>query len=808
MKNRIKSLAALIMALCIIFSLAACGGGSGNEKSDSGKSSDSEPTPEFTYTSSFKSLRSDSKDDSRPQATTADGFYCVGQEKVGEKDADGKPAEYEGQYDIYEPRISFSTFDGKVTQLENYAPVKAEFDSEGKRDFASSQTISGLLVNPDGGLTVLENAYASWSEAPDDVKSDSDDYYNYFSSESIYYMRTLDNTGAELSSARLDISDSSLYTNNIALDDKGNLVLCSDSNLAAFAPDGSQAYSIPINGYVYSLVKLRDGRVGALTLDMTDYNFTLNIIDPASGAFENKTYIMPNNAYDLIPGGGDYDLYYTSGVNFYGYSLENEQAEKLFNWINCDVDSSELWLVTVNDDGTINGFSGDYDEKAETYSIDYITVTKVPYDSVPHKDALSMAVLYMNDNTQKAIIDFNRSNDKYRIDVTDYSEYNTQDDYSAGLTKLTTEIMAGNMPDIIALDSELPYRQMAAKGLLEDLYPYIDADPELDRDDYFQNVFSALEVNGGLYDAAAGFGIITAVGATSVVGDKPGWTYDDYYAALATMPEGCEGFDFGYDKNNLLTICLALDLDDYMDWSTGECHFDSENFVKLLEFANQGQKEFDYENYEYSAEDSSVNRIKEGKQMLTIATFYSPDFMYGNYSQTFGAPVTCIGFPTMHGVGSMMVIADGYAMSSTCSNKEAAWQFIRTFMTEKYQNDCYYLPTNKNVFEKQLKDAMVVEYQKDPNGNYLLDENGERIPVSKGSVSDGINTYEVYATTEEEAQQLREVTATTTKMMNLDQSIMDIVSEQAAAYFSGQKTAEEVAKLIQSKASIYINEQR
>ena len=78
MKNRIKSLAALIMALCIIFSLAACGGGSGNEKSDSGKSSDSEPTPEFTYTSSFKSLRSDSKDDSRPQATTADGFYCVG----------------------------------------------------------------------------------------------------------------------------------------------------------------------------------------------------------------------------------------------------------------------------------------------------------------------------------------------------------------------------------------------------------------------------------------------------------------------------------------------------------------------------------------------------------------------------------------------------------------------------------------------------------------------------------------------------------------------------------------------------------
>ena len=44
--------------------------------------------------------------------------------------------------------------------------------------------------------------------------------------------------------------------------------------------------------------------------------------------------------------------------------------------------------------------------------------------------------------------------------------------------------------------------------------------------------------------------------------------------------------------------------------------------------------------------------------------------------------------------------------------------------------------------------------------------------------------------------------------MNYDMSIADIVTEQAAAYFSGQKSAEEVAKLIQSKANIYINEQR
>ena len=213
-------------------------------------------------------------------------------------------------------------------------------------------------------------------------------------------------------------------------------------------------------------------------------------------------------------------------------------------------------------------------------------------------------------------------------------------------------------------------------------------------------------------------------------------------------------------------------------------------------------------NAEYTEEDTAANRIREGKQMLTSANFFSADYMYNNFEQTFGAPVTIKGFPTMHGVGNMITILSSYAMSSTCQHKDAAWQFLRTFLTEDYQKDVPYLPTNMNVFEKQLADSMVVEYEKDPNGNYILDENGERIPVSKGMISDGVNTYTIYATTQEQADQLRQAIADTTKLMNYDMSIADIVTEQAAAYFSGQKSAEEVAKLIQSKANIYINEQR
>ena len=41
-----------------------------------------------------------------------------------------------------------------------------------------------------------------------------------------------------------------------------------------------------------------------------------------------------------------------------------------------------------------------------------------------------------------------------------------------------------------------------------------------------------------------------------------------------------------------------------------------------------------------------------------------------------------------------------------------------------------------------------------------------------------------------------------------DQDIYDIISEEAQAFFEGQKTAQDVAAIIQSRASIYVNEQR
>jgi len=122
----------------------------------------------------------------------------------------------------------------------------------------------------------------------------------------------------------------------------------------------------------------------------------------------------------------------------------------------------------------------------------------------------------------------------------------------------------------------------------------------------------------------------------------------------------------------------------------------------------------------------------------------------------------------------------------------------------------YSLPSRLDVFDEKAEQASTIQYQQNEEGQFLLDENGERMPIVRASMwnKDTQQTEEIYCLTEDQVQQIRELILTTTKVADYNQEILDIVKEQAAPFFAGQKTAEEVAKLVQSKANLYVNEQR
>ena len=207
--------------------------------------------------------------------------------------------------------------------------------------------------------------------------------------------------------------------------------------------------------------------------------------------------------------------------------------------------------------------------------------------------------------------------------------------------------------------------------------------------------------------------------------------------------------------------------------------------------------------------ESSASRIASGKQMLLRANMYDfSDYQYNVL--TFSGKATFIGYPTASGVGSVLNLTPGFAIGSKCANKDGAWQFVRTFMTEKYQEggSVYGFPTNKAAFDKKLKDAMTPQYQTDENGKPVLDAKGNKTEMPRGGMSvEGGKEVSFYALKQSEADALMSIINATTKCSVSDESISKIITDESAGFFSGSKSADETAKLIQSRVSIYINEQ-
>ena len=803
------SLRVLAMLLCVVMvlSLAACGKESTAQPSSTAPADASQPgTAAYAYKSSFTPIATDSEWGISPALYTEDGFYATGSEKTGRREpAEGEVEEYDGQFDIYSTILYFVDASGKATRLSNYVPSAPAENTEGRKEFYSYTGLGRPVLNNDGKLAVLEEKYVSWYDGPEEALN-TEEEFNYYHYEQSYDLLILDTDGSELSRAAVDVDVAQSYLNtySVACDENGNMLTTLDQSLIAIAPDGSIAYTIPTQDYISSLVRFSDGTVGAMISGMN--GMELRKIDTASKQL-GDAITLPNNVWTLLSGDEKYDFYYTSGMYLYGFHLGDDSAEEVLNWMSCDINGQSLdtSAINISPDGTIRGVVTEYSNGKTEPQL--FTLALVPADSLPKKEILTVAQLeyYPDYDLSNRIVRFNRSHDSVRIQYKDYTQYNTENDLSAGMTKFMTEVMAGNLPDILPT-RQLSYKQLAAKGLLEDLYSYIDADPKLSRDDFFPNLLTALEVNGSLYQIVPAFSVETLSGASSIVGDTPGWNYDEFNAALAKMPEGCTPLDPYITRDSVLSSLLYADMDSYVNWTTGEVRFDSDSFKQLLTFAKQFPAEYNWE--EHDSAESTKDLLAQGRQMLTQTYLYSLDSVLWN-DVSFGGQTTYIGWPTTNGVGSIMSFDNGYAISKNCTNKEAAWEFLSSMLTEDAQKEVYSIPANRNVFNQKLEELMTPSYRKDAQGNFILDENGEKIPQSRGSWYDenGLE-HNVYAMTQEQADAVLSVITTCTKVANYDTSIYDIVNEQAQAFFAGQKSVDEVCRLIQSKANIYVNEQR
>ena len=826
---KMKKTLCLIMALAMVFGLlSACGGGDGKTDTE---------TPEYTYVPTYTELGSDIG--YVYNTVVSGGLIYVAGEVEGEEiveeypsydengnpilDEEGNPVMEEYTYTRTEPAMFTVNIDGTdFKRMESYTAPEFPEEAEG-----GSFWINNLCSVPNGGVAVVENVYYSIpvygedggdggdtaaedtpvatgaplaatssdisvdAPAPDTSGQPMD--YQYVEK---YNLRVFDASGAQTFCAELSSlieSEDYFYVSAFAVSGTGEAVFMANGNaIYVLNADGSLKGSIDtsdLSNGISNFVTLGDGSVAALVYGEDYAAFDLRPVDTAAMQLGEATASLPTDAYSARPSGGGYDFCYNKGESFYGYKLADGSEEKLVTWINCDVNSNNLTSPYITEEGNIVCLSSEYSNTGDGATTYFITLTKTPYDQVPQKTTLTLACVYLGYDIKNQILDFNRKSSDYRIEVRDYSEFNTEDDYSAGYTKLITEIGSGAVPDIMLTDG-LPIETFGAKGLLADLWPFIDADEELGgRAGVVEPVFNALSQDGKLYEISSSFYITTIAGPASIVGTEPGWTYEEMYAALDQMPEGCELFSLGTTRSDVFSSICMLNLSRFVDWTTGECSFDSDDFISLMEFANRFPETFDWEHHEWTNEDSDAYRIKEGRQLLVTLSLSDP-YSYNYYSEMFNGDMALKGFPDVPGSGAVFNMnGTGLAIASTCKNQDAAWSFVRTLLTREYQeNYTYGFCTNRELCEENIQSMVGESY-------YSYDQvTGEEKEI---------------IFTQENADLITDLINNTSMVADYNTSqINDIINEEVAYYFSGEKTAQDVAATIQNRVSIYVNEQR
>lgn len=642
-------------------------------------------------------------------------------------------------------------------------------------------------------------AEAAYEESYEDVEYVDDYYLSKISLEGEVIFSVKLNDVPEI--AAIGEENGYFYVNNMILDKGKGIYVSVLGRLIKFDLEGNYVAAIsagdgqnPLEGANLSL--LDDGRVMATLYEEDGVAFAQ--ADLEKGTIGEK-FKLPGRSYDFsfFPGNG-YDLYLSNNYGLYGYNLGEADKTQLMSFIDSDFSFSNLYQVVGISD---TEFFGVFDDSDSERGSSLARFVKVPPEEVKEKQEFTLAMGNTNWNVRQAAIRFNQSSDTIRIRLVDYNTlYGSDEDYNAGIARLNTDIVSGKMPDIVILDDSMPVDSYISKGLFEDLKPFIEKDEEVPPDSLLSNVIEAYSVDGKLYSLVPSFSVQTVAVKTSDVGDKTGWTVAQAQEILASKPEGTQ-FLMTVTRGDMTQYCISMSGNQFIDWDSGKCNFNSDEFIQMLEFIKTFPDEIDQAIYTDDFWNNYDTMWREGKVLANVLNL--GDFRHYNVTEkgTFGEKITLIGFPASEGNAGSVIWPDlRIALSSKCADKEAAWGFLRTFLSEEYQkNNIYNFPIRADLFNEMADKAMEKPYYEDENGN--------RIEYDDTYWMNGVDVT-IPPMTQEEVNFLKEWIIGVKQPYKMDETLINIISEEAEPFYSGQKNARDVAGIIQSRVQLYVNENR
>lgn len=648
-----------------------------------------------------------------------------------------------------------------------------------------NENVYGMIASEDGILTMV-------CGSDDYVYDENGEVTEGGFKMTVYRISSEDGTIIEEKDITELFPDSEyIYIQCVCGDAQGNLYL-SDGNSMIYVLDKNNQMLCEINigdQWINSMAASKEGDVYACV------DGKLKKIDLAGKRIGEAIQNIEGGWGDILYTGLNSSFLVSNNNQVSVVDLSAETKETLFNWIDVDVNADDIQYVGELSDGRIWAITMEYKEEGGA-DYELIYFSQKDRSEVAAKDEIVFGTMWMDSEIRKKIIDFNKTNSQYRIVVREYGA----DDYEAGLIQFGADLTTENCPDIINL-SQVDFAQYASKGVLEDLYPYMEKSG-IKKEEYLENILKAYEIDGSLYGIVPMFYISSIAAKTSLVGEKNGWTLTEM---LDLVDEIDPPYVMTYDsRNTMLWYCVYQDIDEFIDWESGECFFNGEEFTRALEFAARFP---DDEDVDYSERESEETLLHENKILLMMNSVSSVQ-EYQMMKGMFGEEITYVGFPNKEEKGNLIVPVSGsLGMSSKSKYKDGVWEFMRTLIDKEYQDSLvsehgsWGFPIRKDSLERQFELDMTPEYYEDEDGNQ----------VESPKTTWGYNDFsiEIMAATQEEIDAVRALITSAEKISeNTDQQIINIITEEAEPFFKGQKSAADVANIIQNRVQIYVNENR
>lgn len=423
-----------------------------------------------------------------------------------------------------------------------------------------------------------------------------------------------------------------------------------------------------------------------------------------------------------------------------------------------------LVMVALSSCGLSEKGFADEDEYGE------ITITVQPYYKL---DA----------NLKLLISEYEESHENVHFEILPNIEWGQMD---IAMARTYSDISRGAGADIIMMtDAEL--ENFADKGCLRDLTNIFD---DTDKDALLKNVIEYGVVDGKKYLLPLNTNI------TSMLVNRkycPSGSLTISEALDIIEKRELEGAPFEYlfvssrgIESSLDIFLSCIDESEFVDWDKKKCSFDSELFKRLL---NTCKKYDDFGTYASVDFDDiiSFDMLKEDKVFGQYQSTYSL-FSYSSMQTVLNNDYVDVGLPSDKRNGKKMTFASAIGVNRNTKHFKAIVEFL---------NYVYSYEARQKLHSDELRTDIY-------NG---------RVEKDNGTGKYGIRTNEgefVLLDVKQDGSTYIDEYFEFLNSFSLSDSgssvIRDIIYEEYAPFFAGEKTVEEVVDIIQSRISLYLME--